>query len=155
MPRSRSPKMALLVSGGLPMSKQTIVRIKQRVVKWIAGHAYPPRATTGALPVWTEREKPFLHNSHVKIEFDGTKPPAANPIKGRPRSCRAPPVADGCGAACVPFARFCDPHGQGWNLVNETDNPNARKNFVRQVGDARPDAGGLGPTDREIDRAAV
>ena len=31
------------------------------------------------------------------------------------------------------FARFCDPHGKVWNLVNETDEPTATKQFVGQT----------------------
>ena len=37
-------------------------------------------------------------------------------------------------ALCA-FARFCDPHGQVWNLVNETDQAGARKLFVQEAGD--------------------
>jgi len=33
------------------------------------------------------------------------------------------------------FARFCDPNGQVWNLVNETDDPTAYRHFVKQTGD--------------------
>jgi hypothetical protein len=33
------------------------------------------------------------------------------------------------------FARFCDPHGQVWNLVDQTDNPATRKHFVSEAGD--------------------
>ena len=33
------------------------------------------------------------------------------------------------------FARFCDPHGQVWNLANQTGDPNARQHFVREAGD--------------------
>jgi hypothetical protein len=33
------------------------------------------------------------------------------------------------------FARFCDVHGQVWNLVNQTDDPAASKHFVREAGD--------------------
>ena len=33
------------------------------------------------------------------------------------------------------FARFCDPNGQVWNQVSESDDPHVRKNFLRQVGE--------------------
>ena len=34
------------------------------------------------------------------------------------------------------FARFCDPHGQVWSLVDQTDDPAARlKQFVREASD--------------------
>ena len=33
------------------------------------------------------------------------------------------------------FARFCDPKGQVWNLVNQTDDPAARKVFVQEACD--------------------
>jgi hypothetical protein len=33
------------------------------------------------------------------------------------------------------FARYCDPNGQVWSLVAETDNAEARRDFVRQTCD--------------------
>ena len=33
------------------------------------------------------------------------------------------------------FARFCDPKGRIWNLVNRTDDPAARKDFVQEACD--------------------
>ena len=35
-------------------------------------------------------------------------------------------------ALCA-FARFCDPHGQVWNLVTETDHPSSRKHFIDEA----------------------
>ena len=36
-------------------------------------------------------------------------------------------------ALCA-FARFCDPNGQVWNQVNQTQSPGVREMFIRQVG---------------------
>jgi len=71
-----------MVSGGLPMSKQNHRTNKAgESVKWIAGHAISPSSNVRALPVWAEREETVLRQLARQIEFDGTEPPAANPIK--------------------------------------------------------------------------
>ena len=49
------------------------------------------------------------------------------------------------------FGRFCDPHGQVWNQVAATDDPEVRATFVRQVG-ACP-AGRLVAWDKATGRA--
>jgi hypothetical protein len=36
-------------------------------------------------------------------------------------------------ALCA-FARFCDPNGQVWNQVDQTQSPGVRATFIRQVG---------------------
>ena len=38
------------------------------------------------------------------------------------------------GSLCA-FARFCDPNGQVWRLVEETDHAKAKQDFVRQTCD--------------------
>jgi CDGSH-type Zn-finger protein len=124
-----------LVSGGLPMSKQTIgANPAGESVKWIAGQAYPAQDTYALCRCGHSANKPFCDGTHSKIGFDGTETASREPYQKQAKVMQGPALSLTDAEVLCAFARFCDPHGQVWNLVNE-DNPGARKNFVRQVGE--------------------
>ena len=54
------------------------------------------------------------------------------------------------------FARFCDPKGRIWNLVKQTDNPEARRLVEYEAGPlSRRTTGGVGSEDGQTHRAEV
>src|SRR5271170_4937303 len=125
-----------LVSGSLALSKQIIgVNSSGESVKWIAGQTYPAQATYALCRCGQSANKPFCDGSHTKIKFDGTETASREPYQKQAKVMQGPALSLTDAEQLCAFARFCDPHGQVWNLVNETDNASARKNFVRQVGE--------------------
>jgi CDGSH-type Zn-finger protein len=125
-----------MVSGALPMSKQTIgTNSAGESVKWIAGQAYPVLATYALCRCGQSATKPYCDGTHKKIKFDGTETASREPYQRQAKVMQGPTLSLTDVEQLCAFARFCDPHGQVWNLVDETDHPGARKNFVRQVGD--------------------
>jgi CDGSH-type Zn-finger protein len=125
-----------LVSGNLPMTRQTIgTNSKGESVKWIEGQTYPDQATYALCRCGQSAKKPYCDGTHAKVGFDGTETASRETYQKQASVMRGPTMSlTDVGVLCA-FARFCDPHGQVWNLVDETDNPVAKKNFVRQVGD--------------------
>jgi CDGSH-type Zn-finger protein len=69
------------------------------------------------------------------VGFDGTETASREPYEKQATISQGPTMSLTDAEKLCAFARFCDPHGQVWNLVNETDDPGARKNFVREAGD--------------------
>jgi CDGSH-type Zn-finger protein len=125
-----------MVSGALPMSKQTIgTNSAGESVKWIAGQTYAAQATYALCRCGQSAKKPFCDSTHTKIKFDGTETASRESYQSEAKLIQGPTLSLTDVEHLCAFARFCDPHGQVWNLVNETDNPSAKKNFVRQVGD--------------------
>jgi CDGSH-type Zn-finger protein len=125
-----------IVSGGLPMSKQTIgTNSEGESVKWIAGQTYAVQATYQLCRCGQSAKKPFCDGSHAKVGFDGTETASREPYQSQAKVMQGPVLSLTDVEQLCAFARFCDPHGQVWSLVDETDNPSAKKNFVRQVGD--------------------
>jgi CDGSH-type Zn-finger protein len=125
-----------MVSGGLPVTKQTIATNSAgESVKWVAGHSYPTQAAYALCRCGHSANKPFCDGSHVKVKFDGTEVASRKPYQEQAKVMQGPTMSLTDVEPLCAVARFCDPNGQVWKLVNETDHPNAKKNFVRQVGD--------------------
>src|ERR1700730_9087373 len=121
-----------MVSGALPMSKQTIgTNSAGESVKWIAGQTYPAQATYALCRCGQSAKKPFCDGTHAKIKFDGTETASREPYQSEAKVMQGPTLSLTDLEQLCASARFRDPHGKVWNLVNETDNPGARKNFVR------------------------
>src|SRR5277367_3827140 len=122
-----------MVFGGLPMRKQTIgTNSTGESVKWIAGQAYPVQATYALCRCGQSAKKPYCDGSHARVGFDGAETADRKPYQTQIKVIQGPSMSLTDAEQLCAFARFCDPHGTVWNLVNETDNPAAKKNFVRQ-----------------------
>ncbi len=125
-----------MVSGNLPLTKQTIgTDPAGKSLKWIEGQMYPRQAQYALCRCGQSANKPYCDGSHAKVKFDGTETAGRATYQKQATVQQGPAMSLTDAEHLCAFARFCDPHGQVWNLVNETDNPAAKKNFVRQVGD--------------------
>jgi CDGSH-type Zn-finger protein len=125
-----------MVSGNLPLTKQTIgTNPAGESVKWTDGQSYPRQAQYALCRCGQSANKPYCDGSHAKIKFDGAETANRAMYQKQATVQKGPAMSLTDAEHLCAFARFCDPNGQVWNLVNETDNPVAKKNFVRQVGD--------------------
>jgi CDGSH-type Zn-finger protein len=125
-----------MVSGSLPMSRQTIgTNSAGESVKWIEGQAYPEQTTYALCRCGQSANKPYCDGSHTTVRFDGTETASRDAYQKQASITQGPTMSLTDVEALCAFARFCDPRGQVWNLVSETDNPAAKKNFIGQVGD--------------------
>jgi len=125
-----------MISGDLPLAKQTIgTNAAGESVKWVAGPAIPTPKQYALCRCGQSASKPFCDGSHSKVRFDGTETASRKPYRNQANVIRGPVMSLTDAESLCAFARFCDPHGQVWNLVNQTDNPAARKHFVREAGD--------------------
>ncbi|HVP61321.1 MAG TPA: CDGSH iron-sulfur domain-containing protein [Myxococcaceae bacterium] len=125
MPRTRkiavSKNGPYLVEGEVPLANQHIVTDeKGESVDWREGRSFPTSAKYALCRCGHSKTKPFCDGTHARIGFDGTETASREPYAKQAERIEGPTmVLDDAEKLCA-FARFCDPHGQVWNLVQES-----------------------------------
>lgn len=125
-----------LVSGDLPLAEITIGANKEgESVKWDWGKAYPAKSQYALCRCGGSANKPYCDGTHAKQGFDGTETASRKPYLEQAKLLEGPTLSLTDAESLCAFARFCDPNGQVWNLVQETADPKAKKDFIRQTCD--------------------
>lgn len=123
-----------LVSGGVPLSRQTIVADKKGESQdWHESDPFPAQEKYALCRCGHSSHKPFCDGTHSKIDFNGTETASREPYKQQAEVMDGPVLGLADAEALCAFARFCDPNGQVWSQVSETDNAEVRETFTRQV----------------------
>ena len=124
------------ISGSLPLARQVIgTNSGGESIKWAQGPAITTQAQYSLCRCGHSASKPFCDGSHTKVGFDGTETASRESYQDQAKVMRGPRMSLTDAESLCGFARFCDAHGQIWNLVNQTDDPAASKHFVREAGD--------------------
>ncbi len=125
-----------LVSGNIPLSKVTIGTNRAgESTKWEPGQQYPRQEQYALCRCGQSRNKPYCDGSHSTSGFDGTETASRQSYMDQAKVLRGPGMSLTDVEGLCAFARFCDPNGQVWSLVYETDDPLKEKQFVGQTCD--------------------
>ena len=141
-----------LVSGGLPLSEQHIVTNEEgESLDYREGKKYPEQAQYALCRCGQSGNKPFCDGTHKKVQFDGTETASREPYIRQAEAIEGPTVQLTDAENLCAFARFCDPKGRIWNLVEQTDDPETRKIVEYEAGHCP--AGRLVVWDRKTGKA--
>lgn len=125
-----------LVAGELPLAKATIgANDEGEFIRWEWGKPYPEQKNFALCRCGHSAHKPFCDGTHAKIGFDGTETASRKPYREQAKMIPGPVLSLSDAQSLCAFARFCDPNGQVWSLVAETDKTKPREDFVRQTCD--------------------
>ena len=125
-----------LVAGELPIAKATIgANADGESIRWDWVKPLPSKVNAALCRCGHSSHKPYCDGTHTKIGFDGTETASRKPYREQAKLIEGPVLSLTDADTLCGFARFCDPNGQVWRLVYETDKAKARENFVRQTCD--------------------
>ncbi len=123
-----------LVSGAVPLSEQTIFAASNGDSEaWKEGERFAPQDSYALCRCGHSGNKPYCDGSHTRKNFDGTETASRRPYAEQAQVMQGPVHALSDAETLCAFARFCDPNGQVWEQVEQTDDPKVARNFVRQV----------------------
>ena len=136
MKKSEAPKAKIeitkdgpyLVHGGLPLGEQWIVtNAGGDSLDYREGKQHPAPTQYALCRCGQSGNKPFCDGSHSKAKFDGTETASREPYLKQAKTIEGPTLNLTDAEGLCAFARFCDPKGRIWNLVKQSDDPEARR----------------------------
>ena len=124
-----------LVEGNLPLAHQHVVVNEQgESLDWREGAAVAHSETYSLCRCGQSRSKPFCDGSHVRVRFDGAEAASHKPYENQAKRFEGPAMVLEDAEPLCAFARFCDPHGQIWSLVEKSDDAAAAKLVEAEAG---------------------
>ena len=119
-----------IVSGSVSLKLETIgVNDAGESTEWVEGNAFPASAQYALCRCGNSNKKPFCDGTHAKIGFDGTETASRKPVMEQAQVLDGPSMRLADAEVLCAFARFCDPNGQVWNEVKDTDDPKVECSF--------------------------
>ena len=123
-----------LVSGRLPLSISTIVPNAEGMSwDWKDGPAFDTKEEYKLCRCGQSKTKPFCDGTHATIGFQGEETATRRPYVRQAEVLEGPTMVLRDAESLCAFARFCDPAGKIWSLIEQTDNPEARELVIREA----------------------
>ena len=125
-----------VVTGDVPLATQTIVADAEGGSEaWREGAALRHRDTYQLCRCGASGSKPFCDGSHTRVGFDGTETASRDSFLAQAAVLDGPELQLLDAEGLCAYGRFCDPNGQVWSQVAQTDDPRVQAMFIRQVND--------------------
>jgi CDGSH-type Zn-finger protein len=124
------------VNDNVPLAKVTIgANEAGESVRYDWGKSYPNQREYYLCRCGHSGHKPYCDGTHAKIGFDGTETASRKPYREQAKLIEGPMLSLTDAESLCAFARFCDPNGKVWRLVEETEHAKAKHELVQQTCD--------------------
>jgi len=123
-----------VVTGGVPLSIQTIIPNEDGLSwEWKKGRTFKIDPVYNLCRCGHSKNKPFCDGTHEKIRFEGKETATRQPFARQAKTYDGPTLTLSDAENLCAFARFCDPGGKIWSLIENTNNPKLRKLVIREA----------------------
>jgi len=122
------------VSGGVPLAIQVITPNAEGFSwDWVQGRTFEVNGTYKLCRCGRSKNKPFCDDSHIAARFKGTETASRAPYARQAETYDGPALTLSDAENLCAFARFCDPAGKIWSLIEQTDDPDAKALVIREA----------------------
>ena len=123
-----------LVTGDVPLAVQIITPNQQgQSWDWVEGTTFPAKTKYKLCRCGQSQTSPYCDGSHKKVGFDGTETASRVPVARQSETMEGPTLNLSDAEKLCAFARFCDPGGKIWSLIERTDEPPVRAFVIREA----------------------
>jgi CDGSH-type Zn-finger protein len=100
---------------------------------WTQGKTFKTESEYHLCRCGQSQSKPFCDGTHAKVKFDGKETASRKPYAEQAEVIDGPTMELRDAEVLCAFARFCDPAGKIWGLIEQTDDPKARDLVIREA----------------------
>jgi len=119
-----------IVSGKIPIAEYVINCDSKGIpINWILGNEYPVGEKCALCRCGRSNNKPFCDGTHADINFNGTE--TADLEQCQSKEINGPELILKDVEKLCASARFCHRSGEIWEQVPKSDNPEIKKNVIR------------------------
>jgi CDGSH-type Zn-finger protein len=123
-----------VVSGNLPLVVQIISPNNEGFSwDWKQGKTFDTKSDYALCRCGHSKTKPFCDGTHEKVRFNGKLTATRTPFARQAETFDGPTLTLSDAENLCAFARFCDPAGKIWGLIQETDSKEARDLVIREA----------------------
>jgi CDGSH-type Zn-finger protein len=123
-----------IISGNIPLTMQIITPNKEGFSwDWKQGKTFDTKSDYTLCRCGRSKTKPFCDGTHEKVKFNGRETASRTPLARQSEKFDGPTMTLSDAEKLCAFARFCDPGGKIWGLIEQTDNPEARDLAIREA----------------------
>jgi CDGSH-type Zn-finger protein len=100
---------------------------------WVQGQSFRIEKSYELCRCGHSKSKPFCDDSHKTAHFKGAETASREPYARQAEKMDGPALTLSDAEKLCAFARFCDPAGKIWSLIEQTDDAAARDLVIREA----------------------